>query len=456
MDGKLTPEAIYLLYHQNVRYDYFMKEDSWICRSPEQVLEDGLANCHDASNFFHEYLSKCLDVKQFYHVLMKSTSVSTPKIDGWHSINCFYMDEAFWIIEGTWYMLGGIHGPFATFSEAMDWVLRTYSWVYSNDGAPDDLMYELFYAEEVFTGMKSEDVDGLIKRNSEGKPLKVIPFENPTFSFLNSIEKQKTIIVGIDRRPGLCKCNMNTLKKCFNSIGLPFITFEVPIDEPAYNVYNKDIEIPFITKYPVHMSVMMKEQKGYECSFQISLNHNPQSSMKTTRVETVQELFMRKFKPCLGKRFIFICNEHSIIVGHKLKKALKDAVIVGINSFEMLYDEITHGNNTSTDEFREGIIKEGKSLGKALLMKSKMRKIASEADLIINVLEGNEQFEYKDGKKVFSNELGNQINHITIPSNVSMINADIEDAKVLNLFKDAHAYAPVAKQIVDLVKPYLI
>ena len=58
-----TPELIYFFFSRNIEYDYFTVESDWKCKSLEEIIDDRVANCHEASYFFLTLLKRCQGVE---------------------------------------------------------------------------------------------------------------------------------------------------------------------------------------------------------------------------------------------------------------------------------------------------------------------------------------------------------------------------------------------------------
>ena len=234
---------------------------------------------------------------------MENKSILQPDKNGFHSINLFVRNNAFWIIEGTWFMLKGIHGPFLDINDVLNWVLKTYIWVYSNDGAPIDLTYELFYANEIYEGISADEISSL-------KLSRFHPYNDLKFMNISSInistdkvaneksvdetstidliqdEKPKNIFIAIDRRPETLERNFSSLKRLFAEQDIPFVMMSVPLEEYPENILSFDMSSEFKKEF------------------------NTKIPAKDARKETLVDIFKEQFKCFLDiANFIFICNK---------------------------------------------------------------------------------------------------------------------------------------------------
>ena len=97
----------------------------WKLRSLEEMKTERLIKCHDAAHYFETKLKKIdkvTNVKLYYLEYNNSN----------HSIVTFQYNDLYYIAEGTWWALTGIHGPFNALDEMFRSIIRLYGLTYEN------------------------------------------------------------------------------------------------------------------------------------------------------------------------------------------------------------------------------------------------------------------------------------------------------------------------------------
>ena len=77
---------------------------------------------------------------------------------GSHTITIFEKGTYYYVIEGVWWMISGIHGPFTCHIEALRWANRMYEYIWKADHlhpAPEGLKFEFYSFNE------ENDIPGL-------------------------------------------------------------------------------------------------------------------------------------------------------------------------------------------------------------------------------------------------------------------------------------------------------
>ena len=153
---------VYATYISKFRYDY-ESEEKWHLRSLSEMERERICNCHDAGHYFEMMLHQCSEVDEVKLIYMELTSKSKPDANGSHTLTTYRCGDLWYLIEGTWFMMGGIHGPFRCFDELLVRMINMYRFIYAHDGAPDDLEYDLFEQNDVAEGTSFIDFDRLAK-----------------------------------------------------------------------------------------------------------------------------------------------------------------------------------------------------------------------------------------------------------------------------------------------------
>lgn len=159
MQNEMQPEEVYLNYIENYNYD---NRDIryWHYRDLKEIEEDRICKCHDAGNYFYSNLRHFNSKRYFMDILTKESQ----ELDMNHTITIFKRNDYTYIIEGTWWMIGGIHGPFKSDYAALRWVDRTYRYIWKADvknPAPSDLEFKFYqFNEDTSTGL---DIRGFVK-----------------------------------------------------------------------------------------------------------------------------------------------------------------------------------------------------------------------------------------------------------------------------------------------------
>ena len=147
--SQMSAEKVYHYYHTHYAYDN-TNIKYWKYRSVKEFENDGIGICHDVGNYFHHKIAN----SKRYLMMMKSKTVDDPDYN--HTIVTFKRKSETYVIEGTWWMLGGIHGPFTNDIDALRWVNRMYKHIWHGDilnPAPDDLEFEFYEFNDVKYGV---------------------------------------------------------------------------------------------------------------------------------------------------------------------------------------------------------------------------------------------------------------------------------------------------------------
>lgn len=160
----MHPEEVYISYFEKCNYD---NTDTryWRYRSVAEIEEDRLCKCCDAGNYFYCNLTS-YSPKRFY--MEMDCDVKEP--DMIHIITTFKRNDFIYIMEGTWWMMYGIHGPFKSYNAALRWVDRTYKYIWLADRshpAPGNLKFNFYeFNEDTATGIDIHEFISAAKGNA--------------------------------------------------------------------------------------------------------------------------------------------------------------------------------------------------------------------------------------------------------------------------------------------------
>lgn len=142
----MLPEEVYLTYIEKHNYDN-RDIKYWHYRNLKEIEEDRICKCHDVGNYFYSNL-RDYEPKRFF---MQMITKENTEPDMNHTITTFKRNGYIYVIEGTWWMIGGIHGPFQNTNAALRWVDRTYKYIWKADiknPAPSDLEFKFYHFNE--------------------------------------------------------------------------------------------------------------------------------------------------------------------------------------------------------------------------------------------------------------------------------------------------------------------
>lgn len=156
-----TPSEIARFYSDNVTYDNSHIR-YWHYRTIDEILEDGVAVCHDAGRFYYEMLTRAGYRTKRYFMKIHIPSDDEHEFDDEnHSIVTFMHEGFYYHIEGTWWSLYGIHGPFRDIDSLLRNIAHLYKTVWMSDPinpAPLGLSFSFYeFNEEALAERLLED-----------------------------------------------------------------------------------------------------------------------------------------------------------------------------------------------------------------------------------------------------------------------------------------------------------
>ena len=129
----MTPSQISRFYNENVTYDN-SNIRFWHYRTVDETLSDGVGVCHDAGRFFYEQLRRIgYQAKRYFMSINVPDEKKQEYDDENHSIVTFMRDGFYYHIEGTWWSLYGIHGPFRSINALLRNIDHLYKTVWQSD-----------------------------------------------------------------------------------------------------------------------------------------------------------------------------------------------------------------------------------------------------------------------------------------------------------------------------------
>lgn len=133
----------------------------WKLRSLEEMKTERLVKCHDAAHYFE---TKLKNIDKITNVTLYYLEYN----DSNHSIVTYKYNDRYYIAEGTWWALTGIHGPFTTLEEMFRYIIRIYGLTYEN-GAKHSLTNKSAFKEKAH---------GSLKRHSTPSGVNTIIYEH--------------------------------------------------------------------------------------------------------------------------------------------------------------------------------------------------------------------------------------------------------------------------------------
>ncbi len=159
----MNPSEIYHFYSNNVTYD---ETDIiyWHYRTVEQTIEEGIGKCHDAGRFFYEKLMEAgYETTRFLMLIKDSEYVPHQFDDSNHTIVTFKRDDMYYWIEGTWWSVCGIHGPFIDIKSLLKNIDHLYKTIWKADPenpAPKGLYFKFYeFNEEALYDIEGTDLN---------------------------------------------------------------------------------------------------------------------------------------------------------------------------------------------------------------------------------------------------------------------------------------------------------
>lgn len=142
-----SPTSIYRYYADHFTYDN-SDIKYWVYKPLKELEETFVCKCHDTSHFFYENLKKigCLPKRIFMEMDSDDPKFNS-ELGNNHTLTTFKQNDEFYYMEGTWWSMYGIHGPFPNLNSLLRRVDHLYKLVWNSDPinpAPKGLRFRFY------------------------------------------------------------------------------------------------------------------------------------------------------------------------------------------------------------------------------------------------------------------------------------------------------------------------
>jgi len=114
----LTPKDI-LNITSKIKYDNFTSEEKYIIKSPDDILQFKKGICYDVVELERELFTKIKYKFKTYFFFSKLPIEDNPT----HTVLIYQENYKFYWFESSWDSYRGIHGPFTSYIDAINFVM---------------------------------------------------------------------------------------------------------------------------------------------------------------------------------------------------------------------------------------------------------------------------------------------------------------------------------------------
>lgn len=173
-----SPTSIYRYYADHFTYDN-SDIKYWIYKPLKELEETFVCKCHDTGHFFYENLKKigCLPKRIFMEMDSDDPEFNS-ELGNNHTLTTFRQNDELYYMEGTWWSMYGIHGPFPNLNSLLRHVDHLYKLVWNSDPinpAPKGLrfrFYEFNDENDNERGLLGCDINAFAER-ARGKEISI-------------------------------------------------------------------------------------------------------------------------------------------------------------------------------------------------------------------------------------------------------------------------------------------